>query len=228
MSACHPHPIQCSVRAEPALCPCPAEHSLPKWSLCPQGEVPCGGRSGDWGACWGGDRKHASVLGRFSGPPPPCSWSQQAEAPSSGAESKFPTALLLVPLLFRPAKGTGSPGRWRPGQGCSVCDLNAQSQGSPLRICVFPWGCRPPPDRSSSFPGSVWVFLCSAGPASLPARLRLTSVRLAPHVRVDEMSSQGGEHSINSHLPLYFLMSCLLLNFLTNLFSRQEIVSTRY
>lgn len=125
-------------------------------------------------------------------------------------------------------RGQVPPGGWRPGQGCSVCDLNAQSQGSPLRICVFPWGCRPPPDRSSSFPGSVWVFLCSAGPASLPARLRLTSVRLAPHVRVDEMSSQGGEHRINSHLPLYFLMSCLLLSFLTNLFSRQEIVSTRY
>ena len=63
-----------------------------------------------WGACWGDHGKPARAPGSFSLLPLPYFRSKQACAHASRMESRFLTALLLVPLVFKPAKGTHLPG----------------------------------------------------------------------------------------------------------------------
>lgn len=64
----------------------------------------------DWGAHSGSHRKMAKVLGNFHLLPLPCFGCKQVLAHPSQEESRFLTALLLVSLVFKPAKQTHLPG----------------------------------------------------------------------------------------------------------------------
>ena len=80
-----------------------------------------------WDKHWGDRRKLARVSCSFNLLSLPGFWSKQACMYSSGVESGFLTTLLLVPLVFKPARGTHLPsvrpqGWGRPiyGSNCSL------------------------------------------------------------------------------------------------------------
>ena len=85
--------------------------------------------------------------------------SKQAGAHASRVESRFLTALLLVPLVFKPAMVTHSLGVDPQGWDAPICGLNhslpreeLQAHVIPLLFCVPSQGHEPRRDRFSSLP----------------------------------------------------------------------------
>lgn len=65
--------------------------------------------SSGWSTLQGACRKPTAIVCNFNVPSPLCFWHKQAYAYSSQAESRLPSALLLVPLPLQPTKGLISP-----------------------------------------------------------------------------------------------------------------------
>ena len=108
----------------------------------------------DWGAHSGSHRKMAKVLGYFHLLPLPCFGSKQVLAHPSQEESRFLTALLLVSLVFKPAKQTHLPGLDPRAVVPNMGLKPLIPQGGFPSSSVFPDECTGP-DLSTYY---VWIF----------------------------------------------------------------------
>ena len=176
----HPHPLhmQYQVQACSGCHKWALSLALAAFSLHPNGELHwnkrCQGGCSTWaGTCTG------VVMGNWPEP-----WavstcflrlvtgSKQAYVHSSRAESRFLTALLLVPLFFKPAKGTPLPGAWSQGYSAQYVVKLLMPQGEswspsnpPPLLCPL-LGAQIPP-RSLLFPS--YPTLCGCFSTALVA-----------------------------------------------------------